>query len=421
MSSFALRALVEKPPTSTSSSVTPCFRLENRLPTWSGPATWRSYFFWMSAKSSDGAGSVSSSSVPVAVAYSQWIRSSMRSRISLQIGQRQQRRRVILDERALRLPAGAHRADQIARIEPDARGEIVDQPFGGGQLLGVAGPARVDDHAQVLQARHAPAQLADRDDAGRVARQAAPRSRCAGCRRAAPSATTPGSPAAPPAATESFRDGGSTRRNGGWRDRDDVDRAARGALNIACESARVAGTRGMSHDDVVIGSRSLDAAVRSRSFWILRPGPPGPALLRLSRGARRLRHAGLGLRQAGARAVLVPARERGRRREVGGLQLRGREAARRDPRARRAGRGPAPRRRRLPRRRGGAHSGATRLRRRLPGRAGARGAAGAAALLRRRGRMAGVRHRAQLREAAQPASRRSAACPRSASRSPTPW
>ena len=50
-------------------------------------------------------------------------------------------------------------------------GEIVDQPFGGGQLLGVTGPARVDDHAQVLQAGHAPAQLADRDNAGRVARQ----------------------------------------------------------------------------------------------------------------------------------------------------------------------------------------------------------------------------------------------------------
>ena len=86
MSSFALRALVEKPPTSTSSSVRPCFGLENRLPIWSGPATWRSYFFWMSAKSSAGAGSVSSSSVPVAVAYSQWIRSSMRSRMVCRSG-----------------------------------------------------------------------------------------------------------------------------------------------------------------------------------------------------------------------------------------------------------------------------------------------------------------------------------------------
>ncbi len=78
---------------------------------------------------------------------------------------------MILDERALRLPAGAHRADQIARIEPDARGQIVDQPFGGGQLFGVTGPARVDHHAEVLQAGHAPAQLADRDNAGGVARQ----------------------------------------------------------------------------------------------------------------------------------------------------------------------------------------------------------------------------------------------------------
>ena len=129
-----MRALVEKPPTSTSSSVRPCFTLENRLPIWSGPATWRSYFFWMSAKSSGGAGSVSSSSVPVdgRVLPVDPILDALAD--GLQIGQRQQRRRVILDERALRLPAGAHRAHQIARIEPDARREIVDQPFGGGQL-----------------------------------------------------------------------------------------------------------------------------------------------------------------------------------------------------------------------------------------------------------------------------------------------
>ena len=56
---------------------------------------------------------------------------------------------------------------------------------------------------------------------------------------------------------------------------------------------------------------------------------------------------------------------------------------------------------------------------RLPGRADARGAARAAALLRRRGRLARLRHRAQLRAAAQRASPTTWGCPSSASPSPT--
>ena len=51
--------------------------------------------------------------------------------------------------------------------------------------------------------------------------------------------------------------------------------------------------------------------------------------------------------------------------------------------------------------------------------ADARGAARAAALLRRRGRLAGLRHRPQLRAAARARSPTTSACPSSASRSPT--
>ena len=47
--------------------------------------------------------------------------------------------------------------------------------------------------------------------------------------------------------------------------------------------------------------------------------------------------------------------------------------------------------------------------------------AGAAALLRRRGRLARLRHRAQLRAAARARSPTTSACPSSASRSPTRW
>ena len=59
----------------------------------------------------------------------------------------------------------------------------------------------------------------------------------------------------------------------------------------------------------------------------------GRLCFRLSRAPRRQRHAGVGLRQARRGPVFVPARERRRRREVGGVQLRRRRAARGDPRA----------------------------------------------------------------------------------------
>ena len=73
-------ALVEKPPTSISISVTPSLRLENRVPSRADPPSSDEYFFSMSEKSSDGAGSLGSSSVPVSFAYSQCRRSSIRSR-----------------------------------------------------------------------------------------------------------------------------------------------------------------------------------------------------------------------------------------------------------------------------------------------------------------------------------------------------
>ena len=105
--------------------------------------------------------------------------------------------------------------------------------------------------------------------------------------------------------------------------------------------------------------------------------------------------------------VLVPARERGRRRQVGGLQLRGRAAARGGARARHRGRDPeARRRRKLSRRRARHGRRAAALPGRLPGEADAGGAARAAALLRRRGRLAGLRHRAQLRAAPEHEARR---------------
>ncbi len=137
--------------------------------------------------------------------------------------------------------------------------------------------------------------------------------------------------------------------------------------------------------------------VRPRSCRVPRSGPPGPARVRLPRGPGRHRHAGLGLRQAGARAVLVPAGERRGRREVGGLQLRGRAAARRRARPRRTTS------RCSPPRPAASFASTERVRadaplelpRRLPGQAGARRAARAAALLRRRGRLARLRHHAR--------------------------
>jgi hypothetical protein len=65
MSSAARAALVEKPPTSTSMSVVPSVALEKRPFSSSGPLTSARYLSSMSEKSTDGAGSVSSSSVPV--------------------------------------------------------------------------------------------------------------------------------------------------------------------------------------------------------------------------------------------------------------------------------------------------------------------------------------------------------------------
>jgi hypothetical protein len=52
-------------------SVTPIFLLEKRVPSSAEPPSSVEYFFSMSEKSSAGAGSLSSSSVPVSFAYSQ--------------------------------------------------------------------------------------------------------------------------------------------------------------------------------------------------------------------------------------------------------------------------------------------------------------------------------------------------------------
>ena len=132
----------------------------------------------------------------------------------------------------------------------------------------------------------------------------------------------------------------------------------------------------------------------------------GRLALRLPGGAGRLADAGLGLRAPGPRSLLVPAGERGGRREMGGLQLPRGAAPGGVPRARPHGRDPAAGGGRVHRVRSA--RGDRSLRR--PGRDGAGAVGGGAGrpapVLRRRGWLAGLRRRTLVRAAAQPRPRR---------------
>ena len=170
--------------------------------------------------------------------------------------------------------------------------------------------------------------------------------------------------------------------------------------------------------------------VRPRSIRVRGARASWPARLRLSRGGGRFRHAGVRLRQAGPRPLLVPARERGGRGEVGRVQLRRRATARGAARQGRHDGDPAPCRGagHGPDRRAPSFEVAERVTTAnpvayaaaLPGRAGPRRPARAAALLRRRRRLAVVRRRPRVRAPARQPSPTSWGCPTCAWRSPTP-
>ena len=343
-----------------------------------------------------------------------------------EVVERDQAAGVLLDEGALGGEADPHVADLALRVLADARREVREEALAGRQMVGAAD---VDDDAQVLKPGHAAAQLLNGDHAGGVARQqlldvaaqvAVERGGPPGRRdrrqqrqrpEQRPMAKRPGDEAAGEGAGRGWRwIGGHV----GWAAlaaADDTEELAQ-----TPESPRVISGSDRPHAMVsgrvpFVPDRAgfLDLARRGRIAFVYREvladtDTPVSAYAKLGRGPYSFllesvvggdKWAAYSFAGVRPRAVV---RARGADVEVltaAGGELRVTERV--------------------------ARGGPAQVPGRLPGQAGAGRPAWAAALLRRRGRLARLRRHPRVRADPQHQARRARACPRSASPSPTRW